>query len=77
MIDIEKVKKGLECCSNTCKGRCEKSECPYWTDSICCIDEMQSDALELLKEQEDKIRQLRLALQILNGNGIKVDTEGR
>lgn len=31
----------------------------------------------LLKEQEDKIRQLRLALQILNGNGIKVDTEGR
>ena len=77
MIDIEKVKKGLECCSNTGKGRCEKSECPYWTDSICCIDEMQSDALELLKEQEDKIRQLRLALQILNGNGIKVDTEGR
>jgi len=52
MIDIEKVKKGLECCSNTGKGRCEKSECPYWTDSICCIDEMQSDALELLKEQE-------------------------
>ena len=35
------------------------------------------DAIALLKEQEDKIRQLRLALQILNGNGIKVDTEGR
>ena len=33
--------------------------------------------LELLKEQEDKIRQLRLALQIMNGNGIRVDTEGR
>lgn len=38
-----------------------------WTD----------DALDLMKEQEEKIRQLRLALQILKGNGIKVDTEGR
>ena len=35
------------------------------------------DALDQLKEQEEKIRQLRLALQIMNGNGIKVDTEGR
>ena len=39
------------------------------------IAEWTDDTLELLKEQEDKIRQLRLALQILNGNGIKVDTE--
>lgn len=35
------------------------------------------EILALLKEQEDKIRQLRLALQIMNGNGIRVDTEGR
>jgi len=35
------------------------------------------DTLELLKEQEDKIRQLRLALQIMKGNGIKVNTESR
>ena len=34
-------------------------------------------AIALLKEQEDKIRQLRLALQIMNGNGIRVDTEGQ
>jgi len=36
-----------------------------------------NDAIALLKEQDDKIRQLRLALQIMNGNGIRVDTEGR
>ena len=35
------------------------------------------DALVLLNEQEDEIRQLRLALQIMKGTGIKVDTEGR
>lgn len=35
------------------------------------------EILVILKEQEDKIRQLRLALQIMNGNGIRVDTEGR
>ena len=55
MSKLEKVIKGLECCSNTGKGRCESSDCPYWIDSICCIDEMQSDALELLKELSSTI----------------------
>ena len=41
------------------------------------IAQWSDDAIELLKEQDDKIRQLRLALQIMNGNGIRVDTEGR
>lgn len=35
------------------------------------------EILVILKEQEDEIRQLRLALQIMNGNGIRVDTEGK
>ena len=45
------------------------------------VDCVRTDLLQytvaLLKEQDDKIRQLRLALQIMNGNGIRVDTEGR
>ena len=64
MIDIEKVKKGLECCSNTGEGRCESSECPYWIDSICCIDEMQSDALALLKEQEALLHEYEKLSQV-------------
>ena len=35
------------------------------------------DALALLKEQADEIRQLKLAMQIMKGVGVKVDTEGR
>ena len=34
------------------------------------------DAIDILKEQDDKIRQLELALQIMKGTGIRVDTEG-
>lgn len=41
------------------------------------IAQWADDAMNLLKEQDEKIRQLRLALQIMNGNGIKVDTEDR
>ena len=41
------------------------------------IAEWSADALALLKEQDEKIRQLRLALQIMKGNGIKVNAEGR
>lgn len=71
---MEKVSKGLECCKKTDGSDCKN--CPY-TDEIDCVEFMARDALELLKEQDDKIRQLRLALQIMNGNGIKVDTECR
>lgn len=77
-MDREKVIKGLEMCIKDidCTG------CPYENDCFAPDDDpfgtiMMRDALALIKEQEDKIRQLRLALQILNGNGIKVDTEGR
>ena len=39
------------------------------------VQNIAKEAFELLKEQEDTIRQLRLALKILNGNGIKVGYE--
>ena len=58
-MDKEKVKKGLECCSflkaNTCR------ECPYWNvygSSECA--QMAKDALELLKEQEERIKKFEL-----------------
>lgn len=51
MADIEKVIKGLECCSDdTCD-----SDCPY-KGAIDCIESMCSDALELLKSQPQIVR---------------------
>jgi hypothetical protein len=73
VIDAEKVIKGLEICKNHDGSNC--LECPYFVDE--CVDDLSADALELLKEQEDKIRQLRLALKIMKGNGVKVNTKGR
>ena len=77
MIDREKVIKGIRKCLS--HKPCSENGCPY--EDECAVEHLNDpllrDALALLKEQEDKIRQLRLALQILNGNGIKVDTEGR
>lgn len=55
MADIDKVKKGLECCKE-CKEedpfqRC--SDCPYNDVSICvqdCRAVLSADALELLEK---------------------------
>lgn len=48
MIGREKVIKGLECCSE--KQNCK--ECPYFCFNAKCQDDMNRDALSLLKEQE-------------------------
>ena len=74
MADREKVIKGLNACARTDGKYC--GHCPY-TNEGDCVAMLSRDVLALLKEQEDKIRQLRLALDIMKGNGIKVDTEGR
>ena len=57
MTELEKVIKGLECCSVQ-HGNC--GECPYYDpmmgmfDSDCKL-QMQADALALLKEQEPRV----------------------
>ena len=77
-IDREKVIKGLECLAqkqaptvNPCK------DCGYINrpSFAICVKDIASDALELLKEQDAEMRQLRLALDIAKGtcNGIKVE----
>ena len=85
-MDREKVIKAFEICDNNEDGIVCKN-CPYkedkwngaWEDETgkTCFQTLHADVLALLKEQEDKIRQLELALKIMKGNGIKVDTEGR
>lgn len=55
MADIEKVIKGLECCS---QGALCSGNCPYDTDNDDyiekCTAELAKDALELLKEQQEE-----------------------
>lgn len=69
---LERAIKG----NDMCREKYNCSECPYhglhYCHSILC-----RESRDLLREQDEKIRQLRLALQIMNGHGIKVDTEGR
>ena len=45
MVELEKVVKGLECCSE--KQNCK--DCPYFRFNASCQDDMNKDALELLK----------------------------
>ena len=75
MHDRETVIKGLECCA----GQCNYHGFPYKDpcENANGIKQIMLDAIAMLKEQDDKIRRLNLALQIVNGNGIRVDTEGR
>lgn len=81
-MDREKVIKGLEICTADIPiengihkdDMCQK--CPYHNEKYAyCFekDKLMQDALALLKEQETKIRQLRLALDIVKGTckGIK------
>ena len=57
MIDIEKVIKGLECCIKSgCGG------CPYFKDNPSCQDDKDKEALELLKEQKERIGFLERSL---------------
>lgn len=51
MIDIEKVLKGLECCTKLgCHHGCEYK--PNGYSAMTCRQELETDALELLKEQD-------------------------
>ena len=71
-MDKEKIIKGLEICTTR---PCYCTDCPYKKE--CCLDsqDVMEDALSLLKEQEEEIRQLKLALDIIKGtcSGIKVE----
>ena len=65
MPDMEKVVKGLQCCSGT--GDCVNS-CPYGDVTSFmfeCTSLLAQDALELLKEQDARIRELEEKLRVL------------
>ena len=61
MVDREKVLKGLESCANRTGALCKT--CPYdFIHNENCMGDMARDALELIKEQEEKIKGLSTLL---------------
>lgn len=68
MIDREKVQKGLECCREMNGHACRK--CPYISDcnnmSVAGISHLTSDALALLKEQQETISSFQGTIRKLN-----------
>lgn len=63
MADIEKVIKGLECCRIDENRHINCADCPYYTDDdkgqMWCSNEINNDALKLLKEQQAEIDRLK------------------
>lgn len=67
-MDREKVIKGLECYLSMRRGEkivCKAEYCPYWGEDddtgfiICDNYQIEADALELLKEDENRIANYR------------------
>ena len=65
MADREKVIKGLECCKYSSKSHCDG--CPYCFEGLCatnnCTEDLASDALALLTEQESTLNRLRSTME--------------
>jgi len=55
MADLNKVLKGLECCSNVGGKHCYEGKCPYASMSDPCREQLAKDAMELLKSQQAEI----------------------
>lgn len=70
MTDIEKVIKGMERCISP--DECSPKDCPYYdrpdNTSGLCWDRLMADALALLKEQEERIRDLKDMFKIFIGS---------
>lgn len=68
MADIEKVVKGLECCTSNCCMTIKCDECPY--GNICYREgrcgTMMLDAIKLLKEQQAINEHLSKEVERLN-----------
>ena len=78
MADREKIFNAFRNCITEPKCKdCPWESCEEFHQTKKIPLDLCLDILKLLKEQEDEIRQLELALKIMKGDGIKVDTEGR
>lgn len=81
MTDIEKVIKGLECCRIDENGNrhINCADCPYYTDDdkgqMWCSNEINNDAIELLKGQEEREKAICKAICEFIRDSCSTDTD--
>ena len=69
MIDREKVIRGLEACQveeEGCTTFCKANGCPYNASFTHCMTNLHKDALDLIKEQAERIKGLLECATILS-----------
>lgn len=65
MPDREKVIKALEVCIPLDEGENCPMECPYYRDVCSGYSQVMRDALNLLKEQDERIKTLEHQLETI------------
>lgn len=68
MKSPDEIKKGLECCSLSCLGRC-----PY-AGVLDCSDRVIADALALIQQLESKLECSQMTIDGLTATLLKCDT---
>lgn len=63
MPNREKVIKGLEICVDRIPGKYTCNECPYEIDGNYCEINLTHDAIDMLKEQQEEIENLKQTAQ--------------
>lgn len=69
MAEREKVIRGLEACQvakDGCTTFCKANGCPYNVSSTHCMTNLHKDALDLIKEQAERIKGLLECATILS-----------
>ena len=64
MVDAEKVKAGLQICSDTKKFALGCNECPYLNE-VLCVSSLASDAAELIALLEERIAIMQESMEML------------
>ena len=70
MPDREKIIKGLKCHQIDNNHRINCADCPYYVDDdnhIQCVNDLHDDAIDLLKEQQERIEILESLRRIEQG----------
>ena len=77
MADRDKIIKGLECCINPVPHMCRKCSYKGTPDDYphCVHSRLQTDTLELLKEQEKETDRILKIVRDVIYSGVSIDTE--
>ena len=67
MDDVDKVLKGLKCCSDAGGKHCYEGKCPYASMSEPCREKLANDAMYVIEQLRAENETLKSVVK--NGNG--------